>query len=329
MSSCSFLRGVQPPKVYEPPAELTCTQTRLYPGVDTALSVLFVGSAVALAAGAARASPEQTVASVAISGAVGALAGVSAFYGFTGAARCDQLHAKLKDYEYQQFAASKALSGAGVGARPDAPIPVDSVNGRPVLTWAVVQGAWRLVAKFSDGWRDLDGGRLPEASVTRALLSKEPPVELGTTLVRPPPTEYRGEEGWQGLKWGATAAEVGAAFAVTANIVSPNITELVGDATVINVPSRVIFSMYRGRLAGVLVTVGGGYRKDWESALQSKYGVGESPRLLVTEWKTNETRVVLNGERLETSILYSSLLWSVFSGPEYDRLEREKANKDL
>lgn len=315
--------------MYEPPAELTCTQTRLYPGVDTGLAALFIASAVVAAAGLVNTPPEQRFLTAGITGAVGALAGVSAFYGFTGAARCDVLNAKLKDYEYQKFAAAKALGGEGVGARADAPVPSDVVGGKTVLSWAVVQGSWRLVAKFSDGWRDTDGGRIPQSSVTRSLASAEAPVELGTMLVRPPAGDYRGEEGWQGLKWGAATTEVEAAVAVTPRIVSPNITELTGEAAVLSTPSRVTFIMYRGRLAGVLVGVSGGYRKDWESALQSKYGQGESTRLLVTRWVTAESTIVLNGERLETSILYTSLLWSVFTGPEYERLEREKAQKDL
>lgn len=332
-SSCAFFKTVKAPATYEPPAEVTCTTGNTYSAVDFVLGgVVMLGVVGLLGSSASSSKPLTTAEQVGITAGFAGLAApfvASGIYGLSHTAKCRELAKRLKDYEYQQFAAQKVMLGAGLGARSDAPVPADSLNGKTVLTWAVVQGQWKLAAMFSDGWRDLSGDRIPTSTVSRSISSSETPVELGPLLVRPPGLDYRGEEGWQGLKWGATTEEVGASFTVTPRVVSPNITELVGEATVLETPATVTFTMYRGRLAGVYVGAAGATRRDWEQALQTKYGEGQSTRLLVTRWVAKETTIVLNGESLYPTILYTSLLWSVFIGPEYERLERAKAQKDL
>lgn len=326
--SCSFLRAVPPPKVYEPPTPLTCTQTRLYPGVDVGLGALMLGATGVAGYQASQAPKVETIAVVVAVAGLAALAGISAATGFTGAAGCDALHARLKQHEYQQFAAQKTMAVGVVGARTDAPVPLDAIDGKPAMVWLHTGGPWFLGSQFSDGWRDVVGA--PVSNVVRALTSTEPAVLVRDRLVRPPPGDYRGDEGWQALRWGDIDADI--AKSLTIGVRRPLSADSVfasSTATVLGNEAAVRLLLFRGRLAGVEVTPTSGSFSEWESALASKYGGARQTALLERRWETAETFVLLTMQGLSPRITYTSRLWEVMVGPDVERAEQQKANQDL
>lgn len=246
------------------------------------------------------------------------------------AARAVEEQAALAAAEERR--AKKAAADAEAERRRQAeeearPKPDEVVDGRPVLHWALVDGEVEAVAHFTDGgWRsDPRGAAIPPSSL---VLISDPKGRI-VERVRTPRANYRGTEGWQGLRWGMTLPEI--ARAMKGTRVQPTKEEgAAWTLTVADHPARVSCLLAEGRLVSISVTFVSIDKDRFAGLLNERYGPSEGNEGWLdfdSNWQTNESEIYAHWLPLGANVVYISRAF-VFQGKQrMDEYRKAKAKE--
>jgi hypothetical protein len=245
----------------------------------------------------------------------------------------------LEDRLRRDRAALAALIAkkADGGAAPEAdagPTPQPRlIDDRPIMGIALIDDKIAAVAAFDDGeWREWSKPDEVQPVDAGALLSdpkaKPVPVAAGGWF-QPIKASYRGNEGWQKLRWGMTTAEVLSTLGKVERLKPDEFCQLAWRWKIGATPVKVQAVIVTDRLAAISVQVPTESYDVVKNLVVAKYGEPSEEAFLSARWSLTESTISVRLIALTPTVLYMSKVFAVLGMEQISKLQKKQADEGL